>query len=150
FRLQSNLWLSVACWPPLFVLFRHVVSGGQVRLRRTPNSQPGATNGKPPLHRHDFASQRRILVLSGLNSYFWTVSGGIYFLAVVLCIGRKPRPPKPTPPEVLEYEAWVREQLAELYRERAERVETAFAPRHLLDTVAQKHRGFERWIQLLP
>jgi hypothetical protein len=78
------------------------------------------------------------------------VSGAIYFLAVVLCIGRRPRPPKPTPPEVLEYEAWVREQLAELYRERAERVEAAFAPQHLLGIVAEKHHAFARWIQLLP
>ena len=86
-----------------------------------------------------------------LNSYFWTATGVIYFLAVVLCIARKARGPKPTPPEVLEYEAWVRDQLTELYRERAERVEAAFAPRRLLTSVAAEnmHR-FAQWIQILP
>ena len=89
--------------------------------------------------------------MSVLNSYFWSATGVIYFLAVVLCIGRKPRRPKPTPHEVLAYEAWVRDQLTELYRERAERVEAAFAPQHLLrEVVATKDHEFARWIHLSP
>lgn len=70
--------------------------------------------------------------MNALNSYFWATSGVIYFIAVILCIGRKSRRPQPTPPEVLEYEAWVKDQLKELYRERAERVEAAFAPRDFI------------------
>ena len=86
-----------------------------------------------------------------LDSYFWSATGVLYFLAVALCIGRKPRGPKPTPPEVLEYEAWVREQLADLYRERAERVEAAFAPNYRLSEISiERHQPFARWVQLLP
>lgn len=84
-----------------------------------------------------------------LRSPFWIATALIYIVAVMYCIRRKPRPGKPTPRAVLEYEEWVKDQLDQLYRERAERVEAAFAPRVLINHVIDEMRhAFTGWVDL--